>query len=37
MIGKWLSKAEFKDLLKVHLGLEIRVKKEKVTRCEISS
>ena len=37
MIGKWLSKAEFKDLLKVHLGLEIRVKKGKVTRCEISS
>lgn len=37
MIGKWLSKAEFKDLLKVHLGLEIKVKKGKVTRCEISS
>lgn len=37
MIGKKLTKEEFKDLLKAQLGLTIKVTNGKVTKCELSS
>lgn len=37
MMGKKLTKEEFKDLLKAQLGLTIKVTNGKVTKCELSS